>query len=133
MPSQHMKTLCLAAIALCAIAPRVTFACSCVPDSWYFEKESFAREAMERQDFIIHARVTELLDPLNARIEVIEVLKGPANLQSLKAQEGPSASCGTQFQVGEEKIFMSSSGSVNLCQKLTPDPRVLESLRKYRP
>jgi hypothetical protein len=127
-----MSILRVSLIVFCALAPSGVLACSCAPIVRYLEKESFGRSVFESSNFIVHARVTELAGPHNAKIEIIEMFKGPAGLSAMHAKRGESISCGTDFEVGEEKIFMSQGNSVSACGKLPPDPRLIRAFRKYR-
>ena len=116
-------------VAILLGAPGAVFACSCVGVSAYSD-EAYLKDLFARADAIVHARVVSLVSKHEARISVLESFKGHPT--ALKALEGDSAMCGTEFRVGEEAIYIAAAGRISLCSRLPVTSEILGLFRAYK-
>lgn len=122
----------LFAIVIGILTSGAVWACKCFPDDWYLRNETRVQEMFDGADFIIHAKVVELIDSQNAKIEILETFKGASFHLDRVTASGGNDPCGASFRGGEEKIFISSMAPMNRCQMRTPNPALLELFRKYK-
>ena len=115
----------IAAAAAFFSAAQAAFACSCADLS----RASGARLAdfIAHAERVVHARVSVVSAPHEARIEVIESFKGAGN--HLQAVRGSDANCGFAFVPGEERVYFVFAGAVNLCGRAAPSAEFLARLR----
>jgi len=105
-------------------------ACSCIPSFSVVENAATRANWIKGARVIVHARITQVLPDQSGVIEIIESFKGgrPTKLVPLQFP----AMCGTQFEVGEERVFFAFGPTVNSCGKLEPSPELLRVLRESK-
>jgi hypothetical protein len=102
-------------------------ACSCVRIE---DDKAFFDALFAGADSIVHAKIVGLATRYEARIEIIESFKGRPT--TLKTQPGDRTSCATQFQIGEEAVFVSYLGQVGPCGRMPVSRELIEGLRALR-
>lgn len=117
-----------AAALLLLLVPAAALACSCADLSRASAASLKLRFASAER--IVHGRVTEVLSPHEAVIEVIESFKGFG--ATLNAMPGNDAACGVRFAPGEEFVYFAFNGVVNLCGRVPPRAELVERLRALR-
>jgi hypothetical protein len=85
---------------------------------------------MAQAERVVHARVSRVVSPHEARIEVIESFKGGG--ERLESSAAGDAACGFTFSPGEEGVYFVFGGVVNLCGRATPRAELVQRLRALK-
>jgi len=112
------------------LAARAAPACSCIDLAGVADPGMLGRMA-GGAEVIVHARVVAAPSAGTARIEAIEWLKG-GPVELLRGRPGASSSCGLEFRLGEEAVFLVYNGEVSLCGRQRATPELLERLRRLK-
>jgi hypothetical protein len=115
----------IAAAFLFSLLAGQALACSCADVSR--ASPSRLSDFLAQAERVVHARVTQVPSPQQARIQVLESFKGRGD--TLEALPGNDANCGFRFRPGEEYVYFVFAGVVNLCGRVAPGAELLARLR----
>ena len=122
------RLVALSAVFLAAPA----LACTCASQSRFLsavQAHGFSPNFGARFEAVFHGRVTRVVSPTEAQVEVLESFLGASGVKRL-VSSGSTEDCGVSFLLGEEYIFMPLKGGyVIWCWRLSASPQNLAALR----
>lgn len=120
-------------LLLLLLATGKATACSCWGAEGFAREDSpVAKKVFASPELVlVHARVSKVHPDHSADIEILETFQGQAP-RVLIPLSAPNNTCSTSLAIGEERVFLTKTGIVNLCGKMDPTPQLIQFLRKQR-
>jgi hypothetical protein len=104
--------------------------CTCEAEDYYLRQEAWAAERLRSTKDVIHARVVAILSNGDARIRVLQALKGSGEVNLLHP-DARFPTCEVQFKLGEEFIYiLGPEASVHLCNRLKPTLKLVRRMEQ---